>query len=154
MSVPHHIRRQVRDHVVARLAAQLPAGLLPAGRIMKSRVRELGSDELPAILVYTGKESARVANNDGDLERVLDLVIDLRVQAHGDIDDVLDELASAVEIAMGQDAQLGGLALDDAILTGTEIGLSGGEGVALNGAAQLTYAVRLRTPHGMPQGAG
>lgn len=152
MSQTHHIRRRVRDHVVALLSTQVPADLLPTDRVLKSRVRNLGSDELPAILVYTAKEASRRANQDGDLERALDLIIDLRVEGNDDIDDALDDLASAVEIAMGQDAQVGGLALDDAILTGTVIGLTGGEGIALNGSAQMTYAIRLRTPQGMPQG--
>ncbi len=151
--MPHHIRRQVRDHVVAILSA-LPPDVIPAGRVLKSRVRDLDDDQLPAILVYTAKEAARRSNQDGDLERVLDLVIDLRVQDNDDIDDALDALAVAVETAMDQDARVGGLALDDAVLTGTEIGLAGGQGMAINGMAQLTYAIRLHTPRGLPQGDG
>lgn len=149
--LPLHIRRKVRDHVVARLVAAVPPALIPGG-VLKSRVRPLTESELPAILVYTAKEEARVANQEGDLERRLELIIDARVSDGDDHDDLLDELSVAIETAMAGDDNLDGLALDDAILTATQIGILGGEGVATNASAQLTYAIRLYTLHGQPQG--
>lgn len=148
--MPHHIRRKLRDHVVSMLAAGVSPALLPPGRVLKSRVRELGEDELPAILVYALRETAARQSYDA-LDRVLELAIDIRVAANDGLDDMLDGLAAAVEVLMDMDPSLGGLA-QDSMLAETEIGLAGGQGVVTNGAALLKYRVRTVTPTGQPGG--
>ncbi|MFV3077967.1 hypothetical protein [Niveispirillum fermenti] len=148
--MPHHIRRRLRDHVVSLLAAGVSPALLPPGRVLKSRVRELGEDELPAILVYALRETAARQSYDA-LDRVLELAIDIRVAANDGLDDMLDGLAAAVEVLMDMDPSLGGLA-QDSMLAETEIGLAGGQGVVTNGAALLKYRVRTVTPTGQPGG--
>lgn len=146
----HHRRRQIRDHVVALLTGGIPADRLGADGVGKSRVRDFGEGDLPAILVYTREEdSAR--RSFGELDRFLLLTIDIRVEAGEDLDDQADDLAALVETLMDDDPLLGGLVIDST-LTKTEIGLMAGQAVTTTGSAQMIYRIQYQTAPGQPSG--
>lgn len=146
----HHRRRQIRDHVVGMLTSGIPAELLGAEGVGKSRVGDFGDGDLPAILVYTREEDS-TRQSFGELTRYLLLTVDIRVGATDALDDQADDLAARVETLMDDDPLLGGLA-SDSFLTKTEIGLMGGQTVATTGSAQLIYRIQYQTAPGQPSG--
>lgn len=138
-----HIRQQIRAHVAARLA-NLPT---TADRVYVGRTRALGADYDPTLLIYSRDESsARVASKAGraTLERVTQLYIEARVTAAAPPDDLLDQIAAEVEIAMAADTRLGGLALDS-VPAATSIETSS-DGGAHIGSCRLEYRVRYWAP--------
>lgn len=150
---PHHIRRRVRDYIVQLLTDGIPADMIRGG-ILKSRIRSLSDEQLPAIIVYTISEEASQAAMGEKRDRIILVAIDIRVADDDDLDDALDDLCVLVEKLIDADPFLGGLALHPAELRGTAIGLMGGENVVTNGSAVLTWAVQVRTPIGLPEGDG
>lgn len=145
-----HRRRQIRDYVVALLSTGIPAEMLGAEGVGKSRVRDFGEGDLPAILVYTREEDS-TRRSFGELDRFLLLVIDIRVEATDELDDQADGLAAHVEKLMDDDPLLGGLVIDNTLIK-TEIGLMGGQAVTTTGSAQLIYRPHYQTAPGQPSG--
>jgi hypothetical protein len=150
LSDPIHIRQRVRAHVVTLLAAGRPAAILPAGRVLKSRVRDFGEDELPAVIVYTLAEQSGRRDYD-TLDRNVMLAVEVRAAPSDDSDDDLDRIAAAIEMLMDGDMSIGGLARDS-MLSETEIGLMGGQGVVTNAVATLKYRITCQTGIGQPAG--
>lgn len=133
-----HVRTQLRD-VVASLLSIVPAG------VHKSRRYTVNEMELPAVLVYTNAEAIDSDTDAGFLvfDRVLQLVVEPIVQAVADVDTVLDDLIAAVEVAIGVDIALGGLALH-CLLRGIEVEMTT-EGAQPLARARMTYEVLYRT---------
>lgn len=97
-----HVRRQIRDAVIAELSDLADQGYLVTGR----RVSSLEPDELPAILVSVGieEESAPVTmGNPPVLERTASLqVAGLAKEDEPYIDDLLETIAEEIETAVTQ----------------------------------------------------
>jgi hypothetical protein len=119
-------------------------------RVVATRVWPWKSSELPAMSVYTLEESvdpqsARTAPR--ELERSLDVAIEMAVQLVQDVDDVLDAEAYKVEAAINAAEALGGvgdLALCDAVLRETVITVNH-EGDLPVGLLRMVYTVRYFT---------
>ena len=132
-----HSRTQIRDHVVTQLA-----GI--GATVSKSRIHNLQTADLPAVIVYTLSEASVPVTIKRTQERTLQLIIDIHVRSiAGDVDDDVDALCVEVEKAIEADWQFNRLALRPALVQ-TEIGISG-EAEGRHGLAQLTYAVVYRT---------
>ena len=140
-----HVRTQLRDAAAIVLA--------PAGAVHKSRSYSLAESELAAILVYTNAESIDLDENAAfDLyDRTLALVVEPIVQATADVDTALDTLIEAIEMAIGADPGLGGLALH-CLLRSIEVTIST-EGAQPIARARMTYEVRYRTAFENPSTA-
>ena len=141
-----HVRQQIRDAVTV-----LVTGLTTTGsNVFQSRVYNLQESNLPALKVYTSSED--IALEDGTLDapqRNLSLVIEGNAQATATLDTTLDEIAKEVEIALGADITIGGLAIG-IDLDNTQMQLTG-EGDQPIGSVLLTYDIHYRTPFGDPE---
>lgn len=107
-----HARKQIRDAVVAMLT-----DLSTTGRnVFPSRVYSLADEELPSVSVFTGD-----ANNDEVVTKVTlgnttkfplfkrdcPLLIEGHAKISDDIDDVLDQIALEIEVAMSNPITIG-----------------------------------------------
>ncbi len=136
-----HVRQQIREQV-----ATTCTGLSTTGSsVFQSRVYPLQDVNLPALLIYTTSEEseADVMGSSLVADRALTVVVEAYVKATTDLDDTVDTICSEVEIALGADRTVNGLA-KFIQLTGTEITYNG-EGEQPLGTVLLTYAVQYRT---------
>jgi hypothetical protein len=144
-----HPRKLLRYEFVARL---MGASTLAGARVSATRVDGLRKGQIPAISVYTLRES-----NDVDLAktaypRELTRTIDVEVTAwvpHTDAlsaDDAMDDIAEQIEAVIDADPYLGGLA-GDCILKDTTMQIveDNGGSDPLVGIVTLTYSVTYRT---------
>lgn len=98
------IRRAVADAIRA-------AGTALGTRVAASRVDPYEHEELPAGSVYTRGETITLLSSDPIHQaRTVELAVEIIVQAHGQVDDVIDTIAEAVEVAVWESE-----ALDDLI---------------------------------------
>lgn len=135
-----HPRKAIRQRVIALLTDAIPA---VGARVFKTRVHPLHTGEVPAICVYTLRETSQDGDLEGTLDREAGLAIDLYARDREAPDDELDDLCAAVEALMKADKTLGRKALDNR-LTETVFGYDR-EGQAVAGHGRLTYLVRYRT---------
>ena len=105
-----HPRRKIRDFVGAALNAnQHISAVVGVGRVIP-----IAAVKLPSIEVYTGRE--RVEELFSDAPRVEKRIVDLRVELQADAttaqraQDVLDDIAEQVAIAILEDETLGDIA--------------------------------------------
>lgn len=141
-----HVRQQIRE-----AAATLVTGLTTTGaNVFQSRVYNLQESQLPALLVYTSQEAIELADGTLDApQRILSLVIEGKAQATANVEDTLDDIAKEVEIALGADITVGGLAHgNDLTNTLKQVTAEGDQPI---GSVQLTYDVKYRTPFGDPE---
>ena len=133
-----HVRKQIRAVVVAALSGNTDAG----ARVYPGRVYPL--DTLPAIAVYTATEESETKNWEV-LQRFVDITIVATDEAGQDesIDDLLDDIAEAIETAMAVDRKLGGLAKTSYLIS-TEDELTG-TAEKPKGTITLTYKCEYRT---------
>jgi hypothetical protein len=127
-----HLRKQIRDAVVTRLAS--------LGGVHVSRVHPVAQDALPVFLVQMGAESI-AAQQFQALSRTLAVTIDVRFD--GDqLDDALDALLVSIEAALN--GNLGGLVV---LFVPTEIDSPtlSSSGNAPLGSARITYQATYRT---------
>lgn len=97
-----HARKQIRAATVSVL--QTITGLSSIGQhVFPTRRMPLQDEHLPALLVYTTTEASAAETLSGPrhLSRDLDLLIEGVAQDTTQIDAVLDDIAAAVETAMG-----------------------------------------------------
>lgn len=134
-----HPRQQIRDAAVAQLKGKTLAG----DRVSSSRDIPWRSIELPAISVYTDEEKSEASSVDGDLHRVVKLVVLVVVEPRDEVDDYLDDRALEVEQGMAADATIGGHA-EDSVLVGTKLALTQEQRREV-GAIELTYDVEYFT---------
>lgn len=97
-----HARKQIRDAVAALLA-----DLQTTGRnVYPSRIYSLDESELPSLSVFTVDEGSDevvtkvTLHKPAKLHRVCPLVIEGHAMVDENIDDVLDQIAQEVEVAM------------------------------------------------------
>jgi hypothetical protein len=149
MAPRRHPRQLIREAAKVVLVGTAPAFLTAAGdRVFETRIIPYRKRELPAIALYTLTEPIDQAGSNTaprKLKRQLSLMIEAAaaVPAEGTIDDVLDELALEIEIAMHREDTLGGL-VSDLMLASTEMDVAG-EGENLLGVLRLTYSVTYYT---------
>jgi hypothetical protein len=146
--MPSHARKQIRDAVKATLLGLSVTG----SRVYIGRARPLGENHPPTILIYSPLETARRENQDGELERLLSLFVEIRLVSTDAPDDALDAIALDVEAAMAADRRLGGL-LTDMQLIGTEQAVERGEqqqGGRIAGGLRLEYRATYSTLEGHP----
>lgn len=108
-----------------------------------TRTRPTTDDELPAVLVYTLRETSELAQLRRALERTVSVIVEIRAKSTGAIDDALDALCETAEAAMEADPTFGGLAITS-FLASTSVGLDG-EGDYRQAVASLEYQVIYRT---------
>lgn len=108
-----------------------------------TRMRPTTDDELPAILVYTLRETSGLAAMRRSLERTVSVIVELRAKSTGAIDDALDALCETVEAAMESDPTFGRLAITS-FLASTTVGIEV-DGDFRQAVATLEYQVIYRT---------
>lgn len=141
-----HVRKQIRDFIVAVLKGQTAAGQ----EIYAHRLRTLDASRLPAIGVATTDERSDIYRHDDDgcgkgYRRTLNITVDL--YATGDrADDQADALAEQVEALMERDETFGGRVRDMALVSSADIYSEDGERMA--GRKRLTYSTVYRTRAG------
>lgn len=108
-----HARQQLRAALVARLTGLATTG----ARVYQSRTFPMNLECMPGLIVYTNDES----NENGSLgfprlqQRAVSVSIEGYAKTAGQVDDVLDQIAMEVEVAISADPLLGGKARDCAL---------------------------------------
>lgn len=141
-----HQRKVIRDAVVSSLIGATGAG----ARVYPTRTYPIDEASLPAICVYTLNETSEI-NSLGagrSLRRSLDLIVEAIAKVNDTLDDVLDQLALEIEVALGSNFTLGGNAYS-CVLDSTKITVRG-EAEKETGSAVLGYSVSYRTPFNDP----
>ena len=147
-----HVRHQIRQAIVAALTGLSTTG----ARVHSGRTHPLGQDHAPTLLVYAVSERAQIhAMASGGMSAILlrDLTVAIegRVIMAGVPDDVLEEIAGEVEVAMMADPSLGGLTQEVTLLATSINTQSPGQSQA--GEVRLDYRVVYRTRENAPQSA-
>lgn len=94
-----HLRTQIRDQV-----ATLLTGLSTTGpRVHQSRMRPQADANLPCLLVTTNAEDIEQSVVGGLFQRRLQVIVEGVAKASAAVDDVLDQIAFEVEVAMVAD---------------------------------------------------
>jgi len=134
-----HLRIQIRQHVTTLLRNNIKKA-----NVFSSRLRALNNENLPAILVYTRSESAeKFAEAPRELDRALELLVEIKVAGLYDCDDVVDTFADRVEDLIHQDDSFGAL-VNDVLLSNTDIEFFN-EGATPYCVARLTFDVQYFT---------
>lgn len=137
-----HNRQAIREAVGAMLLGLPTTG----ANVFQTRAYDFNQKSLPALAIYTTTETSERDSfqytGDG-LERVLTIVIEGYAAAKSDTDDILDDIAEEVEVAMAADYFIGDLVRSSHLLS-TEISITG-EGSNIAGVVTLTYEASYRT---------
>lgn len=139
-----HSRKLIRHAVVALLTGATAAG----ARVRATRAQPNRKSQLPAIGVYTLRESVR---EDSPETVPREITRDVKVMIEGWVadsaavpfDDAMDDLAEQIEAAFDADRYLGGEAADS-VLELTEMDFDS-DGDPVLGIVTLTYSVAYRT---------
>ncbi|MCA1381298.1 hypothetical protein [Bradyrhizobium sp. BRP23] len=149
-----HVRKQIRDAVVARLTGLPSTG----NRVYVGRTRPLGAAHKPTLLIYTRSETASrtVKGVPPKLDRVMILDVEGRVSLADVPDDTLDQIAGEIEAAMwdlfdGRGTFINGLAMDIKPVSTELIAEAAGERHI--GGVRVEYLVTYRTAEGAPTAA-
>ncbi|WP_425065617.1 hypothetical protein [Reyranella sp.] len=143
-----HVRAQLRRAVAVQLAG-LPT---TAERVYLGRMRALGADHLPTLLVYTDDEETGLTamGSPALQERRVMLMVEARAKGtdSGDLQDLLDAIAAEVEPAILNGPTFGGLAtLAELTKTRTRIE---DRAERLDGGLRLEFRVHYQTAEGRP----
>lgn len=147
-----HVRKQIRDAVVLKVTNLATT----QDRVLVGRTRPLARDFAPTLLVYTtpaesgGQERAQPISMSYPrrIERTMRLTLMGRVQQGEPPDDVLDQIASEVEVALGGDPKLGGLVKDSALIaTMSSIDAAGDRH---DGSIRIDYSILYHTIENAP----
>lgn len=148
-----HARKQIRDAVVA-----LVTDLETTGRnVFPSRVYSLADEELPSLSVFTGdagndevvtKVTLGNTTKKPLFHRACPLIIEGHAKVSDDIDDVLDQIALEIEVAMSNPITIGERTVP-AQLRSTAKELSG-EGEDQIGVVRLLYVATYVTAENTP----
>lgn len=134
-----HLRKGIRDAIVARLAA----GNTAAGtRVFSNRAKPLFNSELPCILVYSKTEAVEVSiESPREYKRSLSISLELVTTSTSEstMDDDLDAFCEQVETLIFSEETFGGL-VSDTILGETEMDLIQ-EGEKPVGAAKISLTM-------------
>lgn len=145
-----HVRKQARDQAIAALL-----GATDAGAQVESSAR---TDNWPkgfgaGIRVSTPEEESGVgsAGNPATLARQITLRVAGWREGGDDLDDLLDQLATQIELAIYGTGRLGGLALE--VTLGATGPVIDGDGVKRAGTIALDFRVLVATPENDPETA-
>lgn len=118
----YHVRRQIRDAVLAKLLNLATTGV----NVFGDRVYPLADEELPALMIKTESESSQpnALMASRLMQRDLTINVSAYVKAVSNLDNTLDQICKEVEIALAADTSLGGLT-KDLYLTATNMTLDG-----------------------------
>ena len=144
-----HVRQQIRERAASTLGSLSTTG----ARVYQSRVYNLGSNNLPGLLIYTKSEDSmpETIGTTRTIMRDLSLVVEGYVKAVSNYDDTIDTVSAEVETAMSGDRTLNGLA-KNSFLESTEINYDG-EGEKPVAVCTLTYMVEYATLETDPETA-
>jgi hypothetical protein len=142
----NHVRRQLREAVAAALTGLATTG----SRVFASRVYPLQSAELPGLAIYTTSESAveETIETDPTQRREIEVRVDACAAPAADLDDVLDQIAQEVEIALQPGVLIGSISVELAY-EGAEISMSA-EAAKPHGLCSMTFRGVLFTQSGAP----
>ena len=131
-----HIRTELRNAVASTIT-----GLdLTGSRVYKSRIYPIESNKLPCLAVYVQSETIEQATIGAqNKQRNIELIIECAASATSNLDSTLDDICDDVEIAMANNRNLNGLALE-VLLESTQMDLNG-DGEKPVGIAKMTYRV-------------
>lgn len=141
-----HIRREIRDYVLAQITGLTTTG----SNAFATRIYPMVNAKLPAVICYTNSESSQeVSFSKKRIQnRSLQLIVEGYTKTLNTFDDVLDDIAEEVEIALLDDTTFAGKAIN-VELTNTEATYSG-DGEQPVGTIRLTFEVQYRTETGVP----
>jgi hypothetical protein len=145
-----HVRQQIREAVVEKLTG-LPTTL---DNVFTGRAHNISDKRLPGLAVRTADEVSDLdaKRRDPILRRDVALIVEIRAQGNDDtIVNLLDGIAAEVEIRMGEDPRLGGLATNT-VLTESGPALDP-DGNAVSGVLVLQWTVAYRTSRMDPERA-
>ena len=130
-----HIRKQIRDAVLAELAGQP----ITQGRVFDRPIHSLQENELPALVVISGDERVEWATAGQPRLSARDADVMVECVADGnDYQDTLDTMIVAVEKALHMNATIDAICKD---FTLTEIKTTGiGDGDKPVGVASMIFA--------------
>lgn len=145
-----HARKQIRDAVVALLV-----DLQTTGRnVYPSRIYSLDESELPSLSVFTVDDSSDevvskvTLGNPPRFHRLCPLVIEGHAMVGEDIDDVLDQIALEVEVAMSAPLTIGSRTLPAQLQSTGKTLLGDNEDQV--GIVRLVYTVAYVTAENTP----
>lgn len=105
-----HVRKQIRDRFVTNLNGLVTSG----ANIFNARLKPLQNDELPGIVVYSDTEETSGADDNTAYEEFYDRRVVITVECYakvaGVVQPTLDLMAEEVEVAVGADPTVNGLA--------------------------------------------
>ena len=101
-----HVRKQLRDAVIAALKSGVPA---LSSRVDKVRGYSRNSDRLPSAQVSTPGEQTSGVTSDGVLDRNIELLITLYVSGPDDVEGQCDALSVNVEKSIYGDSTIMGM---------------------------------------------
>lgn len=129
-----HLRTELRNAV-----ATTVTGLASTGsRVYKSRIYPIEAAKLPCLAVYVQAETIEQSTIGSQKKmRNVELIIECAASATADLDATLDSICNQVEVAMANNRNLNGLALE-VLLESTQIDLNG-DGEKPVGIAKMTY---------------
>jgi hypothetical protein len=148
-----HYRQRIRDAVRDRLLA---ANTLAGPNVFTSRAKpvlEILQKRESVLSVYTSDEASTRTADAQLVERTLTISIEGMAGGGDDLDDTLDEMASAVEAAIFADPDLGGLLSSDMELTATTSEISA-RGNMQVGAFRMDFDCGYLTSLGVDAGLG
>lgn len=134
----NHLRRQIREGVATAITGLTTTG----AHVSQSRVYPLADADLPALCVYSERESSEptTIHSPRVMDRKVEVIVEGVVKAVTDFDDMLDQIAKEVEIALAYPvAALAGIA-KLVTLTATEIGYAGTAERPV-GRVRMTYEI-------------
>lgn len=143
--MPDHVRKQLRDAVVAALQSLPTTG----SRVYSGRTWKLAEIETPALLVFARGGASQLDSMDDGLQRDERLVVMGLVQTAGEEpDDKLDAIAAEVEARVMADPGLGALVLLRELIN-SELTAEAVDAMR-HGTLTLTWRMVLRTAAGTP----
>lgn len=141
-----HVRQSIRDNIVTTVTNLSTTG----SRVYRSRLYPMDSQKLPGICVYTKSEQSEFATmgSNRTVSRNLRVAIEVYVSALTGYDNLLDDIAADIEIALKTDRTRGGFAKDTKIV-GFDANYSGdGEVPVATGVieVEVLYHTKEATP--------
>jgi len=142
-----HVCNQIKKAVTT-----LVTGLTTTGaNVFEQRFRTVQQSELPCLLVFTTSENIELEEGTLDAPmRIMNLRVQGNVQATSSLDDTLDTILKEVEVALGADITIGGLAIG-LDMAGWDKPEPDDDGEKPVGKININYLIQYRTPFGAPE---
>jgi len=110
-----HVRKQIRDAITS-----AATGLTTTGQnVYQTRIYPLASSKLPGLAIYTKAENSSydTIGPNRTINRELTLNVEVYAKGTSNYDNILDDVAKEVEVAISADPTLGGLAKDSMVIS-------------------------------------